>query len=82
MIEDIISFFADIFESIFTYLETLLSYVFNTISWLFKLIVMLPQIMMSLYGSFSALPPMVASFGYATVGIAVLLLILNRQGGD
>ena len=68
------------FDAVASFADTIVNFVLGTIEMIGSLLMILYSGVLSLFGIFPNLPPFCMTFLTVTVGIAVLIQILNKGG--
>lgn len=68
-------------NEIITFIGSLIDLVVKIVTGLVQLLQMLPSMVQTLTGSLGLLPPILVAFASVTITVAVIFIILGREGG-
>lgn len=68
-------------NEIITFIGSLIDLVVKIVTGLVQLLQMIPSMVQTLTGSLSLLPSMLVAFASVTITVAVIFIILGREGG-
>lgn len=68
-------------NEIITFIGSLIDLVVKIVTGLVQLLQMIPSMVQTLTGSLGLLPPILVAFASVTITVAVIFIILGREGG-